>query len=182
MANLTTLTAVKDWMGIKGTADDALLTRLIAAASAHIETWTNRSFATQAYAELRDGTGGQKMMFAETPVTAVSSVVVNGLPIPPYSAGSGAGYKFDSSRIVLFGYTFGRGHNNVELNYTAGYASTPPEIEQACIELVSLRYKERDRIGHQSKSLAGETVTFMIKDFPESVRTILNNYRKVIPL
>lgn len=182
MANLTTLAKVKEWMGIKGDADDALLARLITAASAYIETWTNRTFASQAYSELRDGTGGQKMMFAETPVSAVSSVVVNGLPIPPYAGGTGAGYKFDASRVVLFGYTFGRGHNNVELNYTAGYSATPPEIEQACIELVSLRYKERDRIGHQSKSLVGETVTFMIRDFPDSVRTILNNYRKVIPL
>lgn len=182
MSDLTTLANVKAWMGLTGNQDDALLSRLIAAASAYIETWTNRTFAAKQYSEVRDGTGGQRLVFADYPVTAVASVVVNGNPIPASPTPSDAGYRFDSIRLMLTGYQFSRGLGNVELTYTAGYASIPPEIEQACIELVALRYKERDRIGHQSKSLAGETVTFMIRDFPDSVRTILANYRKVVPL
>lgn len=182
MADLTTLANVKAWANVKTTDDDALLTRLISAASEYIQTWLNRSFASQAYNEVRDGNGNCRMVFAESPVTAVSSLVVNGRPIPA-SAGFGqAGYSFDKTMLKLTGYTFERGIGNVLISYTAGYAATPPEIEQACIDLISLRYKERDRIGHQSKSLAGETVTFFIKDMPDSVQTILNNYRKVIPL
>jgi len=60
------------------------------------------------------------------------------------------------------------------------YAYTPQEIEQACIEIVSLRYRERSRIGENSKSIGGETVSYTVKDFPDSVKTILNNYRRVI--
>lgn len=182
MSDLTTLANVKAWMGITGNQDDTLLSRLIAAASAYIETFTNRTFESKQYVEVRDGTGKQRMAFAEYPVTAVASVVVNGNPIPAAPTMRDSGYRFDSIRLLLAGYEFSRGVGNVELIYTAGYSTTPPEIEQACIELVSLRYKERDRIGHQSKSLAGETVTFMIRDFPDSVRTILNNYKKVVPL
>lgn len=182
MSALTTLANAKAWIGVKTADDDALLTRLIGAASAYIETWTNRVFASQAFNEVRDGKGGACMVFADYPVTAVSSVVVNGITIPAAAAQGETGYTFDAGRIVLTGYVFTRGVGNVQLAYTAGYAQTPPEIEQACIELVALRYKERDRIGHQSKSLAGETVTFMVRDFSESVRTILNNYKKVIPL
>ena len=122
------------------------------------------------------------MVFADFPVTDVSSVVVDGRTISPSASYGEPGYRFDSTCIDLTGYSFPRGASNVRLSYTAGYSQTPPEIEEACIELVSLRFKERDRIGHQSKSLAGETVTFFIKDMPDSVKTTLGNYRKVIPL
>lgn len=184
MADLTTLANVKTWMGLPAdnTDDDALLNRLISSASAFIQTWLNRSIASQAYNEARDGTGGARMMFADYPVTAVSSVVVDGLPILASPDGVQPGYYFDDKSIMLAGYVFGRGMNNVKLSYTAGYVVTPPEIEQACIELISLRYKERDRIGFQSKSLAGETVTFFIRDMQDGVRTTLNNYRKVVPV
>lgn len=61
------------------------------------------------------------------------------------------------------------------------YAYTPYEIEQACIELLSIRYRERTRIGENSKNIGGETVSFNVKDMPDSVKTILNNYRRVVP-
>lgn len=182
MADLTTLANVKAWAGIQTADDDTLLNRLITSASGFVETWLNRVFESKQYDEVRDGTGGCAMMFADYPVTAVSSVVVDGLPIPAAPDAVSPGYRFTDTRIVLTGYRFSKGLGNVQLSYTAGYVATPPEVEQACIEMIALRYKERDRIGHQSKSLAGETVTFFIKDMPDSVRTVLNNYRKVVPL
>lgn len=182
MADLTTLANVKAWLGVTANTDDALLTRLIASASTFIQTWLNRDLAQQARVETRDGNGGNVMVFANYPVSAVASVVVDGYAIPASVDPYGAGYRFDATRIILTGYSFPRGFGNVVLTYTAGYATTPHEIEQACIELVSLRYRERDRIGHQSKSIGGETVSFIVKDMPDSVKTILNNYRKVILL
>lgn len=184
MADLTTLANAKQWLGLPevSTDDEALLTRLISSASEFIQTWLNRDIASQDYNEARDGTGGNRLVFAEYPVTAVSSVVVDGRPIPRAVDVVSIGYRFDSQQIILNGYVFTKGWSNVQLAYTAGFAAVPMEIEQACIELVSLRFKERDRIGHQSKSLAGETVTFFIKDMPDSVRTILNNYKRVVPL
>lgn len=180
--DLTTLENVKSWLGITAVTDDAMLTRLVTALSQYIQTWLNRQIASQTYTETRDGHGGTVMVFADYPVTAVASVAVDGVAVPAAASATESGYRFDSTRLYLQGYAFTRGKGNVAFSYTAGYATTPPELEQACIELVALRYKERDRIGHQSKSLASETVTFMIRDFPDDVRTILNNYRKVIPL
>ena len=122
------------------------------------------------------------MFLSEYPVTAVSSVTV-GLTSIPMSSGYGQpGYAFDSRGVTLTGYCFDRDIMNVTINYTAGYATVPLELEQACIELISLRYRERDRIGHTSKSIQGETTAFMVKDMPPSVLTILNNYKKVVPL
>jgi hypothetical protein len=181
--NLTTLANVKSWIGINAATDDALIERLIGGISQYIQSWLNRQFASQVYSEIRDGNGGRTMMFADYPVTSVSSVKINGKEIPPTNDFVSPGYRFSSMAITLNGYVFEKGVQNIELVYTAGYEVIPQDIEQATIELVALRYKERDRIGQQSKNMAnGETVTYMVKDFPPDVATLLKNYKKVIPL
>ncbi|MCL2658770.1 MAG: phage head-tail connector protein [Betaproteobacteria bacterium] len=180
--DLTTLANVKGWLRLQSDADDVLLARLVTAYSAYVQSWLNRRIAITAYVETRDGLGRPGMMVANAPLVSIASVVVDGFSIPPSPAVGQPGFYFDERTIYLLGYGFSRGRANVRLAYMAGYASTPPEIEQAVIELVGLRYREIDRIGFSSKSLAGETVSFIVKDFPDSVQTILNNYRKVVPL
>ncbi|MFK7088680.1 head-tail connector protein [Chromobacterium violaceum] len=179
---LTTLSNVKAWLNLPGAENDALLTRLIDAASAFIESWCGRRFAVQAYTEHRDGTGKDMLMFGAWPVTAVASVVIDGQPIPPAADFAASGYRFDELALVLQGYRFARGRRNVAISYTAGYAQIPADIEQACIDLVALRFKERDRIGHQSKSLAGETVTFYLGELSPAARAALAQYKKVVPI
>lgn len=179
--DLTTLANVKQWLGLAATTDDALLSRMITAYSSQIQTWLNRVILKQAYTEVRDGTGRNVLVFADYPVSAVASVAVDGNAIP---AGDFVvpGYRFDATRLFLNGYTFCRGLGNVQINYTAGYDTVPPELEEAVIQVIALRYREKDRIGLQSKTLAAETVSFFVKDYPDTVRTTLNNYRKVVPL
>jgi hypothetical protein len=71
----------------------------------------------------------------------------------------------------------------VTLQYTAGYAVTPPDLAQACVELVALRYRERTRIGEVSKSMGGaETVSYSQKDMADSIRTLIQQYRIVAPI
>lgn len=182
MADLTTLASVKAWLGITSNTDDALLGRLITAYSEYVQTWLSRDLMSHPVQEVRDGTGGQVMVFAQYPVTAVASVVIDGVSLPVSTGHFSPGFSFSEQSLIVRGYRFSRGVGNVEISYTAGFASVPPEIEQAVIELIALRYKERDRIGHASKSLGGETVSYIVKDFPDGVRTILSNFRKVIPL
>ena len=179
---LTTLDNVKAWLGVTNTDSDELLSRLIAAASQFIQTWAGRSFAVQDYSERRDGNGGRQMLFADFPVLSVSRVAVNRREIPPIVEAGDNGYSFTPSKLTLDGFVFNRGELNVLLEYKAGYETVPADVEQACIEMIALRFKERDRIGFQSKSLAGETVTFFIKDMTDSAQSILNGYRKVAPL
>ena len=183
MSDLTTLANLEAWLGLgSGNADEALLGRLITATSAYIETWCDRAFAAQAYTETRDGTGGVRLAFAQTPVTAVTSVVVSGLTIVQGDATAKRGYYFTPTTLMLNGLVFARGLGNVQLAYTAGFATTPPEIEQACIELCALRYRELGHIGTASKSVAGESTSFVVKDMPPSVATILAPWRRVVPL
>ncbi len=187
--DLTTLDNVKAWLQTGQNpfpaTDDALLTGLVTAASQFIQTWLGRSIAAADWVEIRDGTGGQRLVFAAAPVTAVLSLTIDGLTVPPVPAGSGfaAGYVFSPTELALRGYVFTRRAQNVVVTYTAGYAVTPPELAQACTELVCQRYRERTRIGEVSKSLGGgETVSFSQKDMSDDVKTILSQYRAVAPV
>ena len=182
--DLTTLANVKAYAQVTSTTDDAVLTRMITSLSTMVQTYLNRQIASQSYTDTIDGAGGYRLQFANYPVTAVSIVTVDGISIPAASlpAVSGwTGYVFTPTQIALQGYCFTRGYSNVILNYTAGFASTPADIEEAVIELIAMRYMERTRIGQNSKSIAGETISFNIKDFPATTQTILTNYRRVAP-
>jgi hypothetical protein len=187
--DLTTLDDVKAWLktgqGAFPAADDALLTRLITAASRFIESWLGRQIALADWQEVRDGTGGQRLAFANFPVTTVLSLSIDGLAIPPADpdGGCSAGYVFTPTELALRGYVFTRRAQNVVITYTAGYAATPPDIAQACIELVCQRYKERARIGEVSRAIAGsETVTYAQQDMSDNVRLVLSQYRAVAPV
>jgi hypothetical protein len=185
--DLTTLADVKAWLqtgqNAFPTTDDALLTRLITATSQYIQTWLNRQIAIADYLEVRDGTGGQRLQFACFPVVAVLSLTIDGQAIPPAVPSNPMGYSFSPTQLAVCGYTFNRGAQNISVSYTAGYSTTPPDIAQACIELVALRYRERTRIGEVSRALGGaETVTYAQKDMSDAAKTLLQQYRLVAPL
>jgi hypothetical protein len=185
--DLTTLADVKAWLQTGQSSfpatDDALLTRLISAASEYIQIWLNRRIASTDYFETRDGTGGQRMQFACFPVTAVLSLTIDDQTIPATPSSTAAGYRFSPTQLSVCGYRFNRGAQNVTISYTAGYPTTPPDVAQACIELVALRYRERTRIGEISRSLGGaETVAYSQKDMTDAIKTLLQQYRVVAPV
>ena len=185
--DLTTLADVKTWLqtgqSAFPTTDDALLTRLITAASQFIQTWLNRRIAEADYFELRDGTGGKRLQFGSFPVSAVLSLTIDGQIIPAAVSSWAAGYTFSHTQLALRGYTFTHRAQNVMVTYTAGFATTPPEIAQACIELVGLRYRERTRVGEVSKAIGGgETVTYSQKDMSDAIKTLIQQYRMMAPV
>lgn len=184
-SDLTDLATVKAYIfhgnATPPTTDDPLLTRLISAASEYIYSSLKTVVTSATYTEVRDGHGGQKMMFANIPATAVSSLKINGTVIPA-AVGQGAGYIFTENLIAVRGYQFSRGIGNVEISYTAGYTTVPADIVQCCVELVALRYQERKRTGQVSLNIDGQTVTFSQRDEPAAVTSVLNAYRKVIPV
>lgn len=179
---LATVDQVKQWLGMSGEKDDALLERLVNAASAAIETYLSRTILSASYTETRHGSGTDALMLRRGPVTAVSALTIDGISVPASTGPSVYGWVFDEYALYLRGGTFPRGRNNVVVSYTAGYAAVPADIVDACVQWTGMRYRERDRIGHASKQLAGEVVSFDLKDMPANVKTVLNQYRRVVPL
>ena len=189
VGDLTTLSDVKAWLQTGQAAfpasDDAMLARLISAASQFIVSWLGRPVALGDWQEVRDGTGGQRLSFAVTPVAAVLSLSIDGLSIPPAPRGGGfgAGYVFSATELALRGYVFTRRAQNVVVSYTAGFAATPLDIAQACIELVCRRYRDRTRIGEVARALSGaEMANFAPSDVGEAVQVLLAPYRVVAPV
>lgn len=182
MADLTTTAAVKAYMGVTSTDLDALLAALITRASAAIENFLQGGVLSAPYTETRNGTGGQYILLAQYPVTAVASLTIDGIDIPAASGYGQAGWWLSGRTLNVSGYRFTRGRGNVVVIYTAGYAATPPDIEQACIESVVLSLKRRDHMDVSSKSLAGETVSFITAELTPSAKQVLNSYRRVAPL
>ncbi|MDN7456592.1 phage head-tail connector protein [Burkholderia cenocepacia] len=196
--DLTTLANAKAWIIVPTTVtgDDAMLQRLITAASQFVQTYLNRTIASTAYNERYTGSGSNTLALPNYPITAVSSVAIRGVPIAASPDGVQVGYTFDDRFLYLIGNVglsrFPNGADGqfpkwpplgVQVSYTAGYASTPPDIEQAVLELIGLKYAgDRTHFGQVSKSINGEVVSFSVADMPASVRTLLNNYRKVIPV
>ena len=205
--DLTTLADVKAWLQTGQSAfpatDDALLSRLITAASQFIQTWLNRQIASQDWIETRDGVGNAlgpcdvRYQFAAFPVTAVGLVAVDGVTIPPIAAyppvqpgtlvvstfAIQAGYLFTPTQLVIRGYTVPRKAGCVTLQYTAGYSVIPADLAQACIELVALRYRERSRIGEVARAIGGgETVSYSQKDMSDAIKTLIQQYRVVAPI
>lgn len=179
MADLTTLVNAKAWLGLTDTTDDTLLTRLVSAVSAAAESRMGRSIALHAYTVTLNGSGKCVLAFPDRPVATVTSVTVDGVAIPPSSGPGAAGYQFDQSFLYLVGYEFTRGRQNVVLQYNAGLSSTPLDLEQAVLDIIAFKYKERDRIGQSSKILAGETIGFF-RDVPPDALRVIDDYGRVL--
>ena len=179
MADLTTLANAKAWIPVTGTADDALLTRLISAASATAEQYIGRNVISANYTDKRDGNGKAFLYLANAPCTAISTLTVDGVPAAPQTIVGGNGYVFDANYITLVGAVFTQGVKNVTVSYTAGYASPPLDIEQAVIDLVAFKYNARKWIGQSSKVLQGETINFL-HDVPPDIYRALLQYRRTV--
>lgn len=169
---LCTLDEVKQYLGIETTSSDVLLTSLIDNASEFISNYTNRVFEITDYSEIRDGSGNAKIPVYYSPITELTSVII-------------AGVTYDAKKtpnLIYFdnGNIFPIGIMNVTLNYKAGFASTPLDVKQACIELVSYKYKQKDRIGLNSKTLAGEVISFEHKDIRAEIKNVLAAYVRVV--
>ncbi len=173
---------VNAWLKLpSGHSDEQLLLRLIAAASSYVETWCSRSFDLMDYVEPRDGNGLTRMTPLVSPVATVTAVVIDGVSIPAATTAIGSGFFMAGKSLHLRGYVFRRGDMNVLLSYSAGYLEPPADIQQAVIELVAMRYRERDRVGLSSVNAAGETTAFITRDMPASVLTLLGQYKQVVP-
>lgn len=181
--DFTNLADVKSWLGVKTAENDETLSRMITAASSSISQVINRDIVATDYNIVAHGNGKDTLPMPSYPILSVTALKIDGVSIQPSISYSAPGYTFDDTTIYLRGGAkFTKDRNNIEVTYRAGFEIVPYELQQACIEVVAARWRERDRIGLSSKGLAGETTAFDLKDFPSQVKTMLANFKKVIPV
>ncbi len=78
-------------------------------------------------------------------------------------------------------YTFNTGDNGTAVLISYGFV--PADLADACIELVSERFRYAQRIGETTHSLGGnETVSFDNARFTPLVASLLQPYRNLLPI
>ena len=185
---LCALADVKTYLGITDTNSDAVLNALVANASAMVEQFCNRVFAQASYTDVLNGTGKSVISLRNSPITAIASVTVDTVAQLPAPNAISPGFVFDTQTVYLrgggypsgsFGFSgsFSKGVQNVVVTYTAGFATIPLDVAQACIELVAMKYAKRNRIDKQSETLGTQqTISYTMADVPASVKTALQPY------
>ena len=127
-----------------------------------------------------DGNGSDRLLPRNFPIISVSSLSIDGVAVQAATTPTTAGYLWDGRRILLRGFRFCRGLQNVQLSYSAGYPSVPLDLKQAAIEAFALTYRQRVRIGEKSNSMSGQVnVSFDMGDVPPRSMAIFNQYRRL---
>lgn len=189
--DLTTLADLKPWIPIPltTTSEDATLSRLITATSDDFMRATKRpDLLSQAYTEVHQGDGGTRMIAFHWPIASIAALQVGGVTIAASPDKIQPGYYVDEDidpervwNIYLIGSVFTDGAA-IALDYTAGYAAPPLDIEQAVIDWIVYRYKGRPGVGvTQRRSAEGESVAVEQVDAPPNVLAVIERYARKYP-
>ena len=156
------------------------------------------------YDEFYDGQGNYRQGTRVDPITAVRLVQVNSVAIPPSLAIGQPGWVIDGSGKFIAlrsgsgggnpigpltvgfssapggGYRFLPGIQNVRIQYSAGFAATPPDIEEKSIKAVAINYKRKSWLDQKSQAMAGGagTVSYNDWEIPPDVRACMRNYMR----
>lgn len=178
---LTTIAKVKEYLRIEDGKSDDLLAQLILSVSADSVTQTGRELARGTRSETRDGNGRSRVFLRQYPIASVSSLTVCGTPVLARSAENPSGYVITDAaagELSLVGGVFPRGIANLEVSYVAGYDPIPEDLEQAVIELVALRFVDRDHPGISYKVMEGQVTDFRGGSQLAYARAVLERYRR----
>lgn len=177
--DFTSLDKVKEFAKITNTDDDDLLERLVTAASGFMSDYVDRDLLAAEHSYSGRGTGATRLSLPEYPVTEILFVKANGRTIPA-SVNYLSGYRFDEFGVDLVGYCFPKG-SIVEVSYVAGLTELPSEVEQCCVELALLLYRNQQRIGKSSEGIQGQTIGYLTTELPLTIKMVLDSYKKKVP-
>lgn len=178
----TTVAAVKILLGLTVRTADGQLDGLVAGANQAFETFLQRDIFSASYTKVFNGSGTRTLMLPQYPVTAVSTVQIGAPNITRRTLVENVDYVWTETTIELLAGVFSRGVANVYVAWTAGFEACPGDLAEKATKVAATRFKELDRLGQNSKSMAGEVVSFDTRDFPNDVRQVLEMYRKRVPV
>jgi len=186
----TTVADVKTYLGIAGSADDALLATLIASADAIIESYTHRVFqvsaaSTRYFDALMDVDGDtlylDKDLYSIGTVTngdgnalGTADYVTEPRNSPPYykivmRSDSTAAWTYDShpeNAIAVTGM------------WSVGGTAAPTDIVHASRRLTAWLYAQKDNHADQDRAFIAGNTTVLPVNIPADVKAILEPHKK----
>jgi len=193
--DLAALDDVKSELGITGDAQDTMLKRYIASASAAAAQYCNRVFQRE---QLQDEFwsdrepqyvlpgGADELSLSRAPVAApITSVVENGITLV-----EGADFRVDYDRGVLIRLDVSLYPRKwralpIVVQFSGGYATIPPDVVDKIIVMVTERYAAKGR----DRSLMQESIPGVIDrrwwiasgsdagNMTPDITDVLDNYR-----
>ncbi len=184
-----TLDQLKEYLDVTDTANDALLTRLLDAATAEVERWTGRVFqadadSTRKFHAVEDTDVDRVWLHLDRDLAAITSVV-NGdgtditadiVPFPPDPPHSALRIRISST--ARWTYTTAP-EEAIAVTGRWAYSVTPPaDVVQATIRLAAYAYRQRDAQVFDVTAAPGQGVIVVPRGFPADVRVLLAPYRR----
>ena len=183
MANLVKIERVKTYLDIANTdtAADVLLQDLIARISAWVERYCDRTFAKATHTEQYDGDGTDTLVVRQWPIISVASLYDDPDRVFGASTQIAAAdfvlYK-NTGIIRLDGLVFSAGIQNVNVTYDAGYTDIPDDVQQAVVELVADRFRNKENQGVRSLAIGSYRVDYGDEELPSEIKGVLDGYRR----
>ena len=172
---LTTVTEVKDFLGIVVATWDELFCHLINAASSFVEKSTDRRLVAWDWdlydASHRencwyDGNDFEKLLLRQYPINSVVTISISGDIIGAADGddyyGSTGYLIYNRQGILFYGSGWTSGVQNVRASYNAGYAAGTPEREelrQLAIVLVAVVFQKKDKLAFKSERIGNYSYT-----------------------
>jgi len=165
--DLCTLDECREYMDMKGTDSlvNDLLADLITRVSDRFHQYVGiTQFKSQSYTEYYSGQGNQELFLDKRPIISVTTIKEDSeWAFGNDSTKSSDDYAILDDRVVLKDDSFGAGIRNIQVIYTAGYATIPGDLRQACIEEVSRAFDKRQNVDISSRTLP-DTTTFTARN------------------
>lgn len=178
MGDLSTVASCKEHLGISGTTFDAVIGTLLTRASAWIERYCGRTFASTAYTQDYDGDGTDTLILRQYPIVSVTTIHDDQeRDFASATLIDADDYYVDADKgmVKLIAGRFSRGRGNVRVVYTAGHATVPAAVALAAVELTAFWFNRRRSAGRASESLGGLSVSHL-GDVPGDIKTMLDEY------
>lgn len=169
-----------------------LLEGLGNACQSAVEHFIGRTFDTKSYTETYDGNNRRTLFLRHDPVVSITSVSVYGspslsitVPVAPTYAASVAMIEPGGQGILLTdGSGFSAGIQNVMVSYTAGLTdpesgAPPADLVFAVAYWASLLFKNRDRVGENSRTVGDQLSTFTTA-LPKDIQQLVARYQRFV--
>lgn len=84
----------------------------------------------------------------------------------------------NSQGVRLANRPYADGNGPLKISYTAGYDTLPNELSEVFIQTCALMWKEKDRIGDESKDIGDASIKFT-RGLPKYLQTTLDRYTRI---
>ena len=198
MADLITVAEYKDAEGLRGEKDDDRLAVIVPQVSDLVKKYCGISFVDYFSTDKVEtfsvnDANTTTLVLSESPLVAVSKVEERTTYSESYQELTTGKYEYyvdgESDSVIRTNSNglhkaWARGVGAVKITYTAGYASTPKDLQLALFDLVNYymkdEHKERRSLGGAQIQNQGTSGIRTSSDFPDHIKRVLDLYRVVI--